>query len=589
MKNKFLLLVMFMASFSLHAQYGHRYYYTDSTSTEYFYDGFITNLVLTSSEPVYVGVGKTTSAAGFERARFMRSRLSGVVQNNRRYFVSSGSTELNSRLNAVSEGASTFVMSGAILSSPAKNLKGGSDILLMNTSNAGVPTSAFGIDLNAGFDEALCTRRSARNAATFYTCGSSTVQGKSRAFLMKHNTSISTVNWVRTFSLPCSGTIGNAQATSVIDDSASNTIVIVGNVTNAAGSPSCQTAFIAKYSSAGVLQWLNYVTAPNGTNFNFQSIRATNIAQQYVVTGSVNVPGIGNRILLFVVKTGGAGPSTTFAKAIYSNGPSPNFPVASQVGMDVVTRIEPTKQEYYITGANQYTTNLSDGVIFKTNSNGVPLGAKLYSSSGKSLLYAIDYVSQPGLSGNGLAVFGNYVKPMGPQFPSNSLCWMGKTYFNLVGGCNEFDDGVFSLNLNIQYTAQTITFASAYVKDTLSVVNGSVLNDKICWATTLSAGSNTREADEPGGSVSSNILDIKLFPNPVNTSNAELFIEADSDAGVHIRVLDVLGKTKDEFRRDLISGRNELDLDVSNLSPGLYILQILDQNGSPKTLRFVRE
>lgn len=591
MKKINLLLMILFSSISLQAQYGNRCYYADSASNETFNDGIITNFVLTNGTPVYAGAGRTITAppSNFERARFVKTRLAGTVQNNRKYFIFKNGIELAARMNSIGEGTSYFMMSGATTGAASSPVPGGADILLMKASAAGVPSHLFKIDLNSGYDEALCTRRSNKSAANFYTCGYSTVSGNSRAFLMKHNNTVSTISWVRTFNLKClNGQNGNAEATAVIDDSASNTVVIVGNVKPVTGGATCQRAFIAKFNASGTPIWVHFVSSANATDLDFQSIKETGVAQQYVITGSLGLPGLNRRVLLYVVNTSGAAPVTVLARGLFSTGPTPNYPVANQYGYDVVTRNEPTKKEYFICGANQYTTGQTDGIIFRTDINGTPLGQKIYNGVGKEQFNAIDFVSNAGAAGNGIAAFGNNVRILGPGIPTRSLAWLTKTYFNLVSGCNEVSDNPQSLTLSLQYTSQAITTVKTFTKDSLTSQNSTVLDNKICWATTIASGSNTRvegsaETDEAGSSV-----DLSFYPNPVAADQATLVVNSMVEGNVSIKLFDATGKLSDEFTHYVNEGKNEIQMDVADLISGIFLLQVSDGKGETKTIRLMK-
>lgn len=61
--------------------------------------------------------------------------------------------------------------------------------MVMKTSASGIPSSLWKVDLNNGFDEALCTRRSKYKASNYFTCGYSSTPNVSSAFLMKHTMS----------------------------------------------------------------------------------------------------------------------------------------------------------------------------------------------------------------------------------------------------------------------------------------------------------------------------------------------------------------------------------------------------------------
>ena len=595
MKKFTLLLMMVCSSLAMYGQYGHRLYYADSVSNEWFNDGLITNLVLTNGEPVMVGAGRTqgSTSGSIERSRFVRARLSGTQQNNRKYFIFKNGAEAASRVNSICEGNSYFLMSGAVISTTAAPITGGADIMLMKASSAGVPSNLVRLDLGGGYDEALCSRRSNKSATNFYTCGYSTIQGVNRAFVMKHNNTMSTISWVRTFSLPCqNGATGSAEATSVIDDSSSNTVIVVGNVKSPTPGVLCQQAFIAKFSSSGALQWLRFITSPDGSDFEFQSIRETGVAQQYVITGSVNLPGFNKRVLLYTVNTAGAAPVTIFAKGLYSTGPTPNYIINSQTGYDVVTRVEPTKKEYFICGANQYSNNLTDAIIFKTDNNGNPLALRFYFGVGKEQYNAIDYVNTIGTPGNGIASFGRFDKIVAPGSAPKSQSLLSKGYFNLDTGCSEIADNPIAVNLGIQYVSGTISTINTYTKDTLTSQNSTVLQTTVCWKTNVSGGSNARVIGDGGEGIDEaetvSEFGFSIYPNPIATGNATVAVMTEKDDEAEIRIVDMMGRLASAFTLPLQAGRNEAQFSVDELPSGMYLVQLTTMDGLSKTVRLVK-
>ncbi|MBL7923544.1 MAG: hypothetical protein JNL88_05050, partial [Bacteroidia bacterium] len=372
MKKILCLFLPLLMGSAAQAQYGQRLYDLDSLSQEWFNDGLITDQFLVSGKPVYAATGKvqspTATGALIERSRFARIGFTGATQANRFYYLFYNGAERPSRMNSICEGSNAFLMSGVVYSN---NAPGTGDVLLLKTAASGVPQSVRKVDLG-GFDESFCTRRSAKTTSKYYTCGSSYVQSSSAAFLMKHNASGSVVNWVRKFSLPCGTTASLAEATSVIDDSLSGNVVVIGHVRSASPSLACQNAFIARFSASGALHWLHFIASNNAANFNLQSIRATNAAQEYVITGSALNPANGkNGILLMRVNTAGAAPAFVFSKLISSPGPTPNFPVSQQAGYDVVSRKDSAGVlSYYVAGQTSYTFGSGDGTMLRADQNG---------------------------------------------------------------------------------------------------------------------------------------------------------------------------------------------------------------------------
>lgn len=597
MKKFTLICMAVFSSFGLNAQYGHRGYSADSTTTDWFNDGLITNFNLTNNTPVHVGVGRNAliTAGAIERSRFVRSTLTGTQQNNRKYFIFKNGAEVGSRLNAVTEGNTYLMTTGTVLNANGVQLSGGADALIMKTSAAGVPSSIFKVDLGGGFDEILCTRRSNKTSSNFYSVGYSSLQGTAQAFLLKH-TGSGAISWVKRFNLPCQdGTTGFAEITSVVDDSASNMVTVVGNVRTGPNGATCKRAFIAKFTGGGVLQWLRFITSPNGTDIDLQSIRETATSQQYVITGSIALTNLNRRVLLMVVNTSGASPSTVWSKGLYTNGPTPNYAITNQLAFDVITRIEPTKVEYFVAGYNLYTTNLTDGIIFKVDANGTPLLNRIYTGFGKEQFNAIDYVSRPGAAGNGIAAFGKVDRLIGIGTPKGQS-WLVKSYFNLVSGCNEIGDNPLSQNLTMQYTSQSVSLVSTFTKDSLTSQNSNGFQTTICWATTVSGGNNARFGNESiadettfeASQINAEKIGITLYPNPNSSSLLKTEIYSASSQEVTMSVIDLNGKLYESTLISLQEGAQTLDVGIEDLPPGIYLIQLRTADGEIISKKLIR-
>ncbi len=591
MKKFTLSLLLFAACHTLQAQYGHRTYFVDSLTNEWFNDGLITNTILAQSKPIYVACGKARSiaAGSFDRSRFTRVRFDGPVQHNRMYYVFKNGAELPSRLNSLCESDNAFVMSGAV-TGVAASVPGTSDIMVMKTSATGIPNSLWKVDLGGSSDEALCTRRSGFKTNYYYTCGFSATPNVSSAFVMKHNSTLSTVSWVRKFNLPCaSSTIGNAEATSVIDDPVTGSVIVVGNIRLNVAPVACQSAFIAKFSSGGALQWVRIVGTGNTNSLNFQSVRATDFSGEYIITGSIVLPGTGERVLLMRVNTNGAAPAFVFGRALLSPGPTPNFPVASQIGYDVVMRGSGTLAEYYISGVTNYTFGTSDGFLLKANAAGVPLALQLYYHDGNEALYAIDQTTQTGTPGDGIAAFGRMDKTFLAGIAPASRSWLVKSYFNLVTGCHEIADNPTSITLNVSSTAFTPTIATTFTKDSLQYQYGNALTRSICWATTVAGGSNLRSGTDGNEISDASLFTLAVFPNPVSSAQASVQISTTFAETAYLQVMDVMGRVVDDYSLALEEGTNEMLLETADLNEGIYLLQVTTPSGITKSIRFLKK
>ncbi|UFH36510.1 T9SS type A sorting domain-containing protein [Flavobacterium acetivorans] len=73
---------------------------------------------------------------------------------------------------------------------------------------------------------------------------------------------------------------------------------------------------------------------------------------------------------------------------------------------------------------------------------------------------------------------------------------------------------------------------------------------------------------------------LNLYPNPV--SNGKVYISTKNDLEKEIIIFDLLGK---KVLQTMINSR---ELNVSNLSPGVYIIKINEQNASATRKLIVR-
>ncbi|HQI45653.1 MAG TPA: M14 family zinc carboxypeptidase [Bacteroidales bacterium] len=66
---------------------------------------------------------------------------------------------------------------------------------------------------------------------------------------------------------------------------------------------------------------------------------------------------------------------------------------------------------------------------------------------------------------------------------------------------------------------------------------------------------------------------VRIYPNPLST---ELFVNifSNNKTDAQIRVMDILGNTIKQFSKNLIEGENVLEIDLSNVSTGIYFLKV---------------
>jgi hypothetical protein len=79
-----------------------------------------------------------------------------------------------------------------------------------------------------------------------------------------------------------------------------------------------------------------------------------------------------------------------------------------------------------------------------------------------------------------------------------------------------------------------------------------------------------------------------LIPNVVS-SHAVLNVTAAQNTIAGVVVTDVNGRTIQRYRYNLNTGTNRLELQLSNLTAGVYFLYVIDAEGIPQTLRFIKQ
>ncbi len=94
----------------------------------------------------------------------------------------------------------------------------------------------------------------------------------------------------------------------------------------------------------------------------------------------------------------------------------------------------------------------------------------------------------------------------------------------------------------------------------------------------FSAGAYAQDVKLPKTQESSIIEGLNLFPNPV--SNGKVYITSKNDADKEIIIFDVLGK---KVLQTMISSK---ELNISSLSPGVYIIKI-NENDSTATRKLI--
>ena len=130
--------------------------------------------------------------------------------------------------------------------------------------------------------------------------------------------------------------------------------------------------------------------------------------------------------------------------------------------------------------------------------------------------------------------------------------------------------------------------------DTVTVTFAGTNNQGVIYAATLGRGlfrcetyrqSETSVPEAPTVSAVKNTLN--MYPNPVSGDNAKVSFELNNEASVNYQVFDMTGRqVRSEVLGNFGEGKHEVDVAVSGLSQGSYILR-LNAGGHASTVKFM--
>jgi hypothetical protein len=81
---------------------------------------------------------------------------------------------------------------------------------------------------------------------------------------------------------------------------------------------------------------------------------------------------------------------------------------------------------------------------------------------------------------------------------------------------------------------------------------------------------------------------IRITPNPVNGSQAILSVQSDQNVHTQVQIMDARGNYIRSLILNLVSGSNQLPLDVSRLQKGLYTAILVYPSGRRAVVKFLK-
>ena len=82
--------------------------------------------------------------------------------------------------------------------------------------------------------------------------------------------------------------------------------------------------------------------------------------------------------------------------------------------------------------------------------------------------------------------------------------------------------------------------------------------------------------------------ELNVYPNPTR-GKTKITFSSDRETKMHLKVVDIIGKTIHSEDIDVITGYNEKEIDLENLSQGVYLIQLNSSGVETKSLRIVVE
>lgn len=562
------------------AQYGIKGTFIDLTSNERYTDGAISDFYKPNNLSVNLACGTIADNLGngtfFNRGIFSSTDANGFLLSSKEYDFWSAAGSYQSQLNSISENnTSRITCTGSVKLTPTV-----SDVLILQIDQLGNALNARKVDLG-GLDEALCTRKSRNSTNSYYTCGKSknTASGATHFILMRHNSDGTTLNWSKSFALNIPGWIVEAEATSVIDETNTGNVIVVGNYKNASGNDATKRSFIAKLSKAGVVKWIHTFAPGLYSELDVQSIRPTENAQAFVLTGSAkqNATGRISTVVFRVNTSSDIKPSVEFFNFITTPGFSTN-PLVKQEGNDVVMQNVNGTIKYHIAATTFLANGEKQATQITCAADGKANLAKTFTAHTNSTFSAIDVV-QNQVSGNGIACFGSQKLMFDPNVGLLQKGMWVKSTLGLNTSCSEQNE--LPSNTAIVSTSASLVFAVVNIglaeNVSYSSNNGQIYSE--CWNEFPISGARFDEGMESDVSSMQQTenMEASFYPNPTQGYSTIAFFTA-NEQSASLNIYDTQGKLVFTKVIEAAQGQNKVDLDLSALSRGLY-LAILSADG----------
>ena len=268
--------------------------------------------------------------------------------------------------------------------------------------------------------------------------------------------------------------------------------------------------------------------------------------QCYGLTGTVGVFEINGAELTLIQEIGGL--PTNNVQGIVSVG----SPVGASV-VDLSIDITVGSSTYNIYEEVNYTVTVTNGGTVDANNVVVAAGLP------QGMVFANATVDK----GNYELFFEEWTIT---TLPAGETATLNLTLFTLVD--------------NVDIT-NTVYIVSSDVQD------DNPSNDEASVTVTNTITNNPAQSLQQGVITSNSLTIDKVFPNPTQ-NELNINLNSSVDYNAEIRIFDVSGRVQSSYITSLSQGVNSMRLDVSNLTNGIYFINLPDGNGSSLNYRFVK-
>ena len=155
----------------------------------------------------------------------------------------------------------------------------------------------------------------------------------------------------------------------------------------------------------------------------------------------------------------------------------------------------------------------------------------------------------------------------------------GSVYYRVIQSTKNVNDTLLFQSNQFNFTAATngslnFCFAGAIVNRANPIVDNDTTNDASCKSITITGGSWPSSVPQVVDNGSKVVENLNIAPNPA-VNNISLDFVANSTEEVRARVVDITGRTviSQSFGK-AYAGKNDFNLDVTNLTSGMYFVEI---------------